>query len=311
MAALQEDIAHPDQLEELAVRLERKADALMDQRTEILREARDYRHRAEMIRTRATRHVRVMPRIPRRQGSSIQARDLARVGDAVKQLEPCSTDTIAEHLGITGTMALARLKRLEEIKAVYRTGVKSTVRWQTEPIEGLNAPPTPLRSYCEQVRDIGMELGTGGNVFTRQEVVDAGVSYPTATKWLSYWVEREAFECEEIDGQHVYGVKAHASAPVNRQQRPTPEQVARTIHGTRGVAVAGTGKASGTRGIDAEVRKLIEDARAAGAEVEKTEGNHWQVRQNGTVIGGFAGTPSDVRSIPNSRSALKRKGLEI
>ncbi|WAB09248.1 HicA-like toxin [Gordonia phage LittleMunchkin] len=61
-----------------------------------------------------------------------------------------------------------------------------------------------------------------------------------------------------------------------------------------------------------EIKDLIKQVQAAGAEVRTTKRNpHYKVYLGGRLIGTIPSTPSDWRGIKNSRAQLRRNGLDI
>ncbi|QNL30197.1 hypothetical protein SEA_MARIOKART_70 [Gordonia phage Mariokart] len=61
-----------------------------------------------------------------------------------------------------------------------------------------------------------------------------------------------------------------------------------------------------------EVKDLIREIEQAGGEIRRSKRNaHLKVYLNGNLIGTISATPSDWRSIKNSRAQLRRNGLDI
>lgn len=77
--------------------------------------------------------------------------------------------------------------------------------------------------YEEMVRDIAYELTQAGNVFCTADVVDAGVPYQTAMKYLKIWEKREMLESIHVSGKLWWSRTKTYSPPVNRPRRETPE----------------------------------------------------------------------------------------
>ena len=59
-----------------------------------------------------------------------------------------------------------------------------------------------------------------------------------------------------------------------------------------------------------ETRVLIRKLKALGCEVIPYKG-HWKVYRDGHYIATLPGSPSDWRSMANTTSQLKRRGLEV
>lgn len=88
--------------------------------------------------------------------------------------------------------------------------------------------PTRLQDrpkYEETVRDAAYELTQGGAVFCTADVVNAGVPYPTAMKWLKVWEGREMLESIHDGGKLWWSRTKTYAPPVNRPRRETPERL--------------------------------------------------------------------------------------
>ncbi|MFF2184594.1 hypothetical protein [Streptomyces sp. NPDC058155] len=60
--------------------------------------------------------------------------------------------------------------------------------------------------------------------------------------------------------------------------------------------------------MNKEVRDLIKRVEAQGFEVTRTKKGHYMVRKGGEPVTIISGTPSDHRSLKNSKAHLKRAG---
>jgi hypothetical protein len=104
------------------------------------------------------------------------------------------------------------------------------------------------------------------------------------------------------------------AARMDRENKPPAEPVESYNPPKRGAPVAGSGKQFKGSG-NPEVRALIEACRQAGATISPTDGGHIAVTfsdpqgQSKRVV--ISSTPSDVRTVPNDRSRLRRAGLNI
>lgn len=60
-----------------------------------------------------------------------------------------------------------------------------------------------------------------------------------------------------------------------------------------------------------DVKQLIRQLERHGCEIRRTRRGHFLVSFDGRVVGGLPGTPSDHRSLPNSRAQLRRNGVRF
>lgn len=295
-------VADPDHLRTLADDMERQAEnikarreELFEQMIECQRDATDMRHRADMIERTVDRRVVVRMRHPRQ----VTPRELDRIAEAVKRLEPTTTAAIATEEAITENQARDRLKRLEKDQRIVRRGAGSSIRWHSPEYE---AVPLNAQSYSEWVRDVMFELGTG----TIDDVVATGwFTRATATRWLRYWEDRGTFESETIDGQLVFAVKEHAAEPVNREKRTTPEQdlVGAVVRGRE------VGSGRGLNAGNADVTQFLAELQRRGLTVEKGGTNHFKVYDGGKYVAGVASTPSDTNWKRQVERQLRRAGV--
>lgn len=58
-----------------------------------------------------------------------------------------------------------------------------------------------------------------------------------------------------------------------------------------------------------DIRKLSKELTAQGFQIRTTRREHLLVQRDGVTVAGFAGTPSDHRSIKNSIAQLRRAGF--
>lgn len=107
---------------------------------------------------------------------------------------------------------------------------------------------------------------------------------------FEYRKPQEAGKGAEMDRQRS---RAAASSPSSSGSQP----------------VAGTGKPLGVTNPD--VRKLIQDAQAAGASVTHASNGHFAVEKNGMRRTLISATPRGTRSVMNDRARLRREGLSV
>jgi DNA-binding Lrp family transcriptional regulator len=291
-------------LEETAADLKAQRDLVLDQ----LREVRNEIDREE----RAPLHV--VPRRQGRQGKPVSARQLDAVMALVEQLGECSTLQIAEHLNITEGMARDRLRRLEELGNVARRGLRAQTRWVVSegtdvPAAALAAVPSQGADYKARVRDIMIELGT----CEVQDIVAAGVSYPTAKRWADWWVEHGGFERETIERKHVYAYVPPDPTPVNRVKRETPEE---QMKGRKiGPDPCAVRQRPGWFDRMAPVmRDLVVELEAAGCTIASGRGSHLKVLWHGSYVGQVSvrsDPPKAAAIVDSARSQLRSNGVPI
>jgi predicted RNA binding protein YcfA (HicA-like mRNA interferase family) len=57
--------------------------------------------------------------------------------------------------------------------------------------------------------------------------------------------------------------------------------------------------------------RLLKQAEAAGCQVRNTRGGHVQIKAPGGGIVTASATPSDPRSVKNTRAQLRRAGVDV
>lgn len=297
------DLRDAVRLREQATALQSNADRLADKRMELLRESWALQRDAERIEAAAKR-----VRSPKRRTyTDDNAEALAKVPDLLRGTGPLGMADISEHLAWTPTRTRAALNRLEEVGAIVRTGVKRGTRYQVPedaPEERSNV--REFGNYGIVVRDAAVKLGTFDFVDMQTALPD--VSEATLRKWLGHFEDKGIFESERVGQRKVYAYVEPEGDNAARERKATPEAIAASDKTARGVAVQGTGRGMGNTRKD--VADLLEAVTRAGGQIEKG-GSHWKVRKDGKVIGTVPSTPSDHRSLLNTRAELKRKGLAL
>jgi hypothetical protein len=117
---------------------------------------------------------------------------------------------------------------------------------------------------------------------------------------------------EGIEGAPVYVYVrpdgAGAAHEVQRKGRRAPREERRGQNG-RGAAVAGTGR--GPRVSNADVRDLIEAAKAQGCKAELAPNGHWRITTPDDRRVLISNTPRSARTVENDRSRLRRFGVNV
>jgi hypothetical protein len=191
------------------------------------------------------------------------------------------------------------------------------------------APATPARKPPIKLPFETFRLWAEGmsGEFTRQDIARAfNVSDPTVKKALQQAmdeglvIETQPYKSGTLsDGQggrvpakYAYVKnRVPADAPkTTPRKEPIQDEVEKQ---ERGKVVAGTGKQFKGSG-NPVVRKLIMDAKGAGADVSPTSGGHLAViwSDNGArkrVL--IANTPKNSRTVANDRARLRREGLDV
>jgi hypothetical protein len=135
-----------------------------------------------------------------------------------------------------------------------------------------------------------------------QKMLDNGVIEETKRQ---KWVQRRG-----VSGGRL--AKIYAYRKVNEIVTSRPKQPALDLGG---VAPAPRRNGIGPSGrkmkiTDPEVRKLVREVEAAGGIVEPQAKHYVAILPNGERVA-IPTTPSDHRSLPNTRATLRRKGLAI
>jgi len=288
------DDADPAELLEAASEREAEAERLRLERERLLEEAREYRQHAELVKIWRGRVSvpKVSPRLIRdRRGGEVPEKDYEIVTNVLRELQPTSLQVLAKRLGVSAQVARNRVKVLEE------RGVATQFAQRQWCLTGYE-PPKDEKAL---IRDIGMEL----DVFTVADILEVtDIDEPRVHAILAEWVENGTFEVE--DG--VYAYSPPESKAVNRPRRTPVEREAVTSGPSRGAAIAGTGR--GMRVTDDEVRAYVEQVKAAGAEVVRSD-SHFVVKYRGKTLPSIPKTPSDHRALLNNRSQLRAAGLPI
>jgi len=175
-------------------------------------------------------------------------------------------------------------------------------------------------------RVIAFQAATQLGTFTRSEFVAAlGVTPSAAARWLNALldhtpplVERRAAE----DGTARYVARDVVLPEATPRNAAVGQQVSLDLAAlrearaaardaesvVRQAQVAGTGK--GLRIRDEDVRRLVAEAEAQGAEVRKASNGHFEVGFNLKRVL-ISSTPSNPRSVRNDRTRLRRIGLNV
>lgn len=290
-------------------RLDKLQAELKEQRDLVLEQLRDVRTQID-CETRTP--LRMVSPAMSRQGQRISARHLDAVMAVVEQLGECTTPAVAEHLNITEAQARDRLRRLEELGNVGRRGLRRQTRWfipeGTEvPSDALAAVPSQSADYKARVRDIMLELGT----CEVQDIVDAGVSYPTAKRWADWWVEHGSFERETVDRKHVYAYVPPTPVPFNRVKRETPEAA---FKGAPTGSVEVRQRPSWYERMAPPMRELVAEVERVGCQVTPGKGSHLKVIWHGNYVGQVSvrSDPAKAVIIANTaRRQLRDNGVPI
>lgn len=150
----------------------------------------------------------------------------------------------------------------------------------------------------------------------RNELLADGVIAPTGEFRKCGTPEKPQRGRPAIIYRYIGGVSARVRkamvappAPkVNREKRPPVEIETRQLVQARRPQRAGTGRRRGKR--DNEMAKLVAAARRAGAQVSYTGSGHHRIEWHGQQVV-IPSTPSDHRSLPNSRALLRRHGIPV
>lgn len=294
-----------DLLREREQRLDALQADLKEQRDHVLEQLRDVRTEIDCQTRRPL--VRVVSAASR-QGKRISARHLEAVTTVVAQLGKATTPEVASHLNITETQARDRLRRLEELGNVGRHGLRAQTRWfiPTED-EAPSAVPGQSADYKARVRDVMIDLGT----CELQDLVDAGISYPTAKRWADWWVDHGSFERETIDRKHVYAYVPPAPTLVNRAKRETPENA---LKGAR-IGPAEVRQRPNWYGrMAAPMRELVAEVERAGCQVAPGRGSHLKVLWHGNYVGTVSVSTDAAKAgalAEKAREQLRDNGVPI
>lgn len=169
-------------------------------------------------------------------------------------------------------------------------------------------PPTPIarrerRDWERVVIQVAYEIGTNGKVFSTQDVVDAGVPYQVARKWLRHWTGKGSLEAIQDGGRWWYSVTDVDAPRAQRRKEPTPEStVVQMVR--RQEAIAGTGA---TRFSSPLVASLAREVAAQGVTTRKTK-HKIEFVKDGRVIASASSTPG-ASSLKQTRGKLRQAGV--
>jgi hypothetical protein len=176
--------------------------------------------------------------------------------------------------------------RPAEPEPAVRGSVKETARFDRRVLKtvresgGLNAPDLAARLHVKVTR-------ARGALYRLVEVEADGV-----------------LTSERVGGAKVYAYVPPPDDAPNVRPRGEPQIVARRITGG---TVDGVSRHGGVRG---ERRRFVRAAEEAGATTR--EGKHGTIIElDGKVVTGVPKTPSDHRSLKNTKADLKRAGIEV
>lgn len=286
-----EDLDDPVRLQRRVDGLEARAERLRCERAELLQEAARLRGRLGAIQLRRRDYT----------GIAIPADELDRVECVVRELGAAKTVPIAERLNLSQQQARDRLKILEVQGRVKREGLRQDTLWMLGDGEP-SRPPERKEGASTRVLAAAQDLGT----FTTADITDAlGLAYITVSKWCKHYVDQGVFARRRDGKRHVYEFLLPERRVVNREKRTPPEvELIERRERTREVR-------QGRRyRVRPEVRDLIHDIRAAGGTLVPG-GSHPKVVFQGRVLDTVPLTPSDHRSVPNTRAKLRREGLPV
>lgn len=300
MAVAVPDCLDQDELSRQAEALDRRADQLSEQ-------ARDLRQQAIELRLEVERHKREpVPILQRRIGVERDARLLARIGDTLGQIGPCTSTVLAEHLNVSQQRVRGALLHLESVKAVKRSGVRRGTVWGLADDEDLEGHGARASAYT-------LVLAAGQRLDTFDlDTLDAELQMLTRagiSRACRDLVADGKFSEAKDGRKKIYAFERPESKPVNRPKHAPPERKVIDMHRKRGTTIQGTGKRS--RPTDKDVAELFDQIREAGAQITRQDNGHWRIMLRDQVLEVLPGTPSDWRSVRNARAKLRRAGLAI
>jgi hypothetical protein len=225
-----------------------------------------------------------------------------RVLKTVRESGGLNAPDLAARLHVKVTRARGALYRLVEAGEIVRVGINKGQVFKCADQVGDDVPMPWGATWREYVRDMAVELDT----FSRAEAHAAMPDISTATV-DRYLCELEAdgvLTSERVGGAKVYAYVPPPDDAPNVRPRGEPQIVARRITGG---TVDGVSRHGGVRG---ERRRFVRAAEEAGATTR--EGKHGTIIElDGKVVTGVPKTPSDHRSLKNTKADLKRAGIEV
>lgn len=243
---LEEQVSH---LRTQAARLRRQAAELEGEANRIERQLNE----------KPVEHVTIKPV---QRGSEITLKELDKVMEALEQIQPCASSTLAEHLGISQTRTVAILNRLKQLGNVVSHGISSGTRWSVGDGTAESSPSLHLQDHRIPVRDAGRRLGMFTVAQLHELVPEA--SRNTVARWCRFWVEQGVFTRGERSSdfeEFVYTFVPPEAQATKRRKEETPENEVRrfAIPRARG-AIAGTGKQIGDSVRQRDEIKRVERA---------------------------------------------------
>lgn len=296
-------------LRDQAKSLHAHADALKEQRMEVLREAWSLEATADRLDAETTRPSTA----PKLAVVGIKHPEtdtavLERVAEFLATVEDATSASVAEHVNLTQTRARTALARLEAIGLVRRSGLKRGTRYMLIPEDSPAPEPTRAEdnvrafgNYETLVRDAIVTLGTFD--FSDLQLELGSVSENTLRRWLRSFEQAGMIESERVDGAKLYAYVKPEGDTRARPKHARPEDVARrTVRG----AVAGTGRARvGTPLVD----ELIREASSYGV-TWTTSKHRVEFRLDGRIVATASKTPG-ASSLKQTRADLRRAGVPV
>lgn len=271
-----------------------------------------YRQEAERLREKVVK-LRASAATLEKRACALEERQaalparVALAGDVVEflrhQPRPESSTEIAACLGVTVGRIRAALEYAGEQGMVARTGLKRGTRYRiAQEGEVVDMTPPPSERWHERIRDEARRLDT----FTFADMRETlpALSESTLARWLRRLTDDGVLTHERVGKAYLYAyVKPVAEAPTTSTAKPR-KRVARGA-GQTAVAGAGRAKKRGRR----EVREIVRGAEQQGATARKQK-HGYAIVKDGETITSVPLTPSDHRSLKNTRAKLKAAGLE-
>lgn len=304
-----------DRIREQAATLQKRADALYEQRMELLREVWAMEAEAE----RMDREDERKP-LPVKLAAASAAKPetdtafLERVVTFLETMDEASSSDVAEHLAVSQTRARTGLARLEAIGMVRRTGLKRGTRYRLLDDDMPEPEHTPAHdnvrtfgNYEALVRDAVVALDTFEFVDVQRRLPE--VSENTLRRWLRAFEDRGWITSERVDGRNLYGYVPAEGHTAARPKNTTPEVLATREAGTATVR-GGNGPSGrvarvGTPIVDA----LIREAAPHGVTVTFSA-HRVEYRLDGRIVATSSKTPG-ASSLKGTRSQLRKAGVPV
>lgn len=292
----------------LAENYDGQAEDLRERAREAAREAAELRTQASnMLRT----PVELIPKFAERERDAAL---LQRVTETVREIGPCKSSAVADHLAISQMRALAALTTLEGGGAVKRTGLKRGTLWSLT--EDTTLVGTGTRPDARTlVRDAARKLGC----FTFEEI-RAELHYlseVTIRTWLPKLVDDGQLTVEKVGVAKIWEYVKPKGPTLARPRQAPPEKVAvehARLAASRGRSVRGTGR--GVRSGNSLVNALLREIRSLGSdlngnEIEIVKTSHsYTFRVDGAVVASCSRTPG-ASSLKGTRQELRRAGILV